>query len=258
MIVEQQHWIATPQGRLYAKTWNLAVCADSPPILMFHDSLGCVALWREFPRLLSINLGRGVIAYDRLGFGRSDPCEEAMSPDFIAAEAENVLPFLFEQLSISNFLACGHSVGGGMAVEAAARFPDRCDAVVTIAAQAFVEEKTLQGIRSAQEAFRSAENVARLGKYHGSKAQWVLKSWIDTWLSPQFASWSLEPALARLCCPVAAIHGENDEYGSTAQPMRIAGEYGTVRILPGIGHTPHRECPELLVRTVTEVIREMA
>ncbi len=202
MIVERQHWIATPQGRLYAKTWNLAVCADSPPILLFHDSLGCVALWREFP---DCSRWAFTAASSLMTAARASvvpilvkkPCRWTSSQQ----KRRSVLPFLFEQLSISKFLACGHSVGGGMAVEAAARFPDRCDAVVTIAAQAFVEEKTLQGIRSAQEAFRSAENVARLGKYHGSKAQWVLRSWIDTRLSPQFASWSLEPALRKTLLP---------------------------------------------------------
>ena len=255
MIDHAEHWIETPPGRLYSKTWIPRNNSGAAPILLFHDSLGCVALWRDFPALLSAALGRTIVAYDRLGFGRSDANRHAPTQDFIAAEAELVVPLLCEQLDISNFVACGHSVGGGMAVETGASFPGRCEAVITIAAQAFVEARTLEGIRTARQEFRSPDNFARLVKYHGDKAQWVLSAWLDTWLSPQFAGWSLDPALGRLQCPGAAIHGDNDEDGSVEHPKRIAGDVGAVRILEGIGHTPHRECPDLLVKTIGDLLR---
>lgn len=134
-----------------------------------------------------------------------------------------------------------------MAVETAARFPERCRALVTIAAQAFVEERTLAGIRDAKRDFQDPANMARLAKYHGDKARWVLDAWTETWLSPGFAGWTLDAALAAVRCPILALHGDQDEYGSRAHPERIAAGRGTARILPDTGHVPHREREALVI-----------
>ena len=249
-IEEREHWIESPGGRVFAKTWTPSEGGSKTPVLLFHDSLGCVALWRDFPMKLAAALDRPVIAYDRLGFGRSDPRTDHVGWDFIAREAETSVPSLCTGLGFSEFIACGHSVGGGMAIETAAQFGHRCAAVVTIAAQAFVEDRTLDGLRLARVEFGMPETMARLARYHGDKAAWVLRAWIDTWLSPDFADWSLDPALRRIRCPLLAIHGADDEYGSTEHPRRIANGRGEMHILPGIGHTPHRECPDLLVETL--------
>ncbi|HBZ05569.1 MAG TPA: alpha/beta hydrolase, partial [Massilia sp.] len=60
------------------------------------------------------------------------------------------LPALQRELDFGRFAAFGHSVGGGMAVHCAARHPEQCLALVTESAQAFVEERTLAGIREAK------------------------------------------------------------------------------------------------------------
>ncbi|MBB5572735.1 MULTISPECIES: alpha/beta fold hydrolase [Rhizobium] len=252
-IVEAEHWIESPAGRLYAKSWAPRDLNSKAPIILFHDSLGCVALWRDFPRLLAHSLGRRVIAYDRLGFGRSDARMDILERDFIALEAERVVPLLCEQLALREFIACGHSVGGGMAVETGARLAG-CNAVITIAAQAFVEDRTLQGIRTAQQEFASVDTIARLAKYHGDKADWVLRAWTETWLAPDFAEWNLDAALERLPCPVIAIHGDRDEYGSLAHPRRIAAGRGSFHILPDTGHSPHRERPAEVIKVIEDFL----
>lgn len=241
--VEREWQIRTREGRLFAKTWTPRIpeAGRLPPILLFHDSLGCVDLWRGFPGRLAWTTNRRVVAYDRLGFGRSDPHPGQLGPDFIAMEARQVVPLLCEEIGITDFVACGHSVGGGMAVETAARFQARCRALVTIAAQAFIEDRTLSGIRTARRDFQDPANLARLAKYHGDKARWVVDAWTETWLSPVFAHWNLDTALAALRCPVLALHGDRDEYGSGEHPGRIAARRGTAHILPDSGHVPHRE-----------------
>ncbi|NTF44452.1 alpha/beta fold hydrolase [Rhizobium rhizogenes] len=249
-INESEHWIESPGGRLFAKSWTPRDPVSDVPLILFHDSLGCVALWRQFPQSLAETLNRRVIAYDRLGFGRSDRRTDVLSNNFVATEAEQYVPLLCEALSIDEFIACGHSVGGGMAVWAGARLLRQCRGVITIAAQAFVEDRTLAGIRAAEKDFESPESISRLAKYHGDKAEWVLHAWIDTWQRPEFADWSLDAALQAIRCPQLAIHGEHDEFGSLAHPRRIAGEHGECRILPGVGHTPHKECPALLVEVI--------
>jgi len=262
-IAEGHRWVATALGRLWTRRWTPAGAAAveaerAAPILLFHDSLGCVELWRSFPAALAAATGRAVVAYDRLGFGRSDPHPGRLELDFVADEALTSVPRLCEALGFERFVACGHSVGGGMATETAARLPERCEALVTIGAQAFVEPLTLDSIRAARPYFAEPANLARLAKYHGEKAAWVVDAWIGTWLRPEFALWSLDPALAAVRCPILAIHGERDEYGSPAQPRRIAGRKGIERVLPGIGHVPHREDEALVVGLIRRFLREPA
>lgn len=237
--------IDTAGGRLYAKQWGSTVGDGTrPPIVLLHDSLGCVELWRDFPQRLALATGHAVIAYDRLGFGRSDAFAGQLGASFIADEARGGFAALIEQLGVDRFIVFGHSVGGGMAVSIAATYPDRCVGLVTESAQAFVEERTREGIRAAQAQFAAPGQMARLERYHGDKAEWVLGAWVNTWLSPAFASWCLDDALLGVRCPVLALHGTEDEYGSTAQPERIvtlAGAPATLKLLPRCGHVPHRE-----------------
>lgn len=255
MCSEETRWIETEAGRLFSAAWTPQDDgADGAPIVLFHDSLGSVALWRSFPARLATVTGRRVIAYDRLGFGRSDPHPGKLEFDFIAREGRAVLPRLAATFGFGDFVACGHSVGGSMAIETSAAFPDTCRATITIAAQAFVEPKTLEGIRVAQREFEDPANMERLAKYHGDKAPWVADAWIGTWLSPAFAGWTLDDALGRVRCPVLAIHGDEDEYGSPAHAHRIAENRGTVHILAGTGHVPHRECEEVLSTVIARFL----
>ncbi len=97
----------------------------------------------------------------------------------------------------------------------------------------------------------------RLARYHGDKARWVLGAWIDTWLAPGFAAWTLDADLARVDCPLLALHGDRDEYGSRCHPERIdaraAGPPEAV-ILEDCGHVPQREQPEAVLRAVARFL----
>ncbi len=257
-IVTTDHGVVHPRGRLFARQWRAdGVDSAGAPVVLLHDSLGCVELWREFPALLAAATRRRVIAYDRLGFGRSDARIGRPSKDFVAEEAVDIFPTLREQLDIGRFAVVGHSVGGGMAVEIAARASADCEALVTMSAQAFVEDRTIAGLRVAQAQFEDPRQVERLAKYHAAKASWALDAWLGQWLDPAYASWSLAATLPRVACPVLAIHGEQDEYGSAAHPRRIVdGVIGPARLemLPGVGHVPYREQPDLVVRLIADFL----
>jgi pimeloyl-ACP methyl ester carboxylesterase len=256
-IEEQERLIRIEEGHLFVKTWTpeAAESRRLAPILLLHDSLGCIALWRTFPRQLALTTGRRVIAYDRLGFGRSDRYPGRLGSEFVRMEARYIIPQLCKQIGVDEFVACGHSVGGGMAIETAAYLQARCQALVTIAAQAFVETKTLEGIRTAQRHFQDPANLEKLKKYHGDKAQWVVDAWIETWLAPEFLHWSLDSTLTEVHCPVLAVHGEWDEYGSVEHPKRIAAKRGTAHILPETGHVPHREREQLLADLIHQFLQ---
>lgn len=255
-IISSDIFVDHPCGRIFTRTWkNSRMHEEKSPIVLFHDSLGCVDLWRDFPALLSAATGRMVIAYDRLGFGRSDPRKDRLSLDFIADEAKSFFPVVSKQLGFQDFIAFGHSVGGGMAVNCAAEHASDCIALITESAQAFASKETLQGILAAKQQFKDESQLERLKKYHGEKAKWVLDAWTETWLDPQFVSWSLKDVLPRVTCPVLAIHGVFDEYGSTQHPEiigQLCGGPSQVQIMENTYHVPHKERPQAVIDLVSE------
>lgn len=167
------HFVNLKLGRVFAREWVPPTNIDKAPILLMHDSLGCVELWRNFPALLSERSGRRVIAYDRLGYGRSDKRLGSLSVDFIKEESEVFLPTILDQLHLKDFVIFGHSVGGPMSAICASKFGAACVGLITESAQSFVEDRTLQGIIEAKKNFQTIEQIERLKKYHGEKAKWV-------------------------------------------------------------------------------------
>lgn len=232
-----------PQGELFIQKWTPPSVLSDVPVVLLHDSLGCVGLWRDFPAILAAHIGREVIAYDRYGFGQSSGQTQPAQCDFIWREADTYFPCVKAALQIKHYVLLGHSVGGAMAIAIGASDSD-CQGVITEAAQAFVEDITIEGIKAAQKAFSVPGQVERLGKWHGDKASWVLSAWIDVWLSDAFADWSLKPCIADVTCPVLAIHGDKDEYGSKAFPEFISGHSSgpsQMVMLSDCGHVPHKE-----------------
>lgn len=256
-ILHHDHWIEHGQGRLFARSWTPPTVSADVPIVLFHDSLGCVELWRDFPLQLSAVTGRKVIAYDRLGFGRSDERVGQPALDFIADEVASYFPAVRARLGITRFIALGHSVGGCMAINVAAELAGDCVALITESAQCFPEELTLRNIAAAREQFKDPGQVQRLQKYHGDKARWVLDAWTESWLHPDFAAWSLETVLPRISCPVLAIHGTQDEYGTTLHPQmigRLCSGPTRVELIPDTFHVPHRERPEDIVQLIADFV----
>lgn len=253
-------WAEGRDGRLFVRIWQPKIAPNQVPIVLFHDSLGCVDLWRGFPAALCAATQRRVIAYDRLGFGRSDAYTSALSFCFIDDEPHAGFATLCDALHINEFIALGHSVGGCMAVHCAAAYGGRCLGLITLAAQAFNDDRVRAGIRDAQQTFEAPEQFEKLTKYHGGKARWVLNAWVDTWLDPAFTQWSLAPALAKVSCPALILHGEHDEYGSLRQPERIAqwlNGPAHCEILAKVHHVPHREDEAQVVHLVQQFITEL-
>ncbi|MBO9355799.1 alpha/beta fold hydrolase [Bordetella petrii] len=259
-VTTQDISVDTAEGRLFARRWTPdTLDTRQAPMVLFHDSLGCVELWRDFPRQLAAATGRAVIAYDRLGFGRSDPYPGELQAGFIEQEARQGFRRVHAALGLDQFVALGHSVGGGMALVCAVVHEASCRALITESAQMYTEEFTLQGIRQAREAFAQPGQLDRLKKYHGDKAAWVLSAWIDTWLSPRFADWHLDDYLRAVRCPVLSLHGGEDEYGSLEHPRRLATLAGARSVIfEACGHVPHREQPERVIAEITQWLRQPA
>jgi pimeloyl-ACP methyl ester carboxylesterase len=243
IVTSKEMFIDVKGGSIYIKKWIPENLKCTSPIVLMHDSLGCVDLWRDFPEELARSLSCVVIAYDRLGFGRSSVNENTPGINFVWDEADFYFSHIKSAVQFSTYYLFGHSVGGGMSIGIAAT-DNECIGVITESAQAFVEEITIKGIKEAQTLFQSPEQIERLKKWHGNKANWVLSAWIDVWLSADFLSWSLEPRIGKVTCPVLALHGDRDEYGSTAFPEYIVGNTAgesSMIIIENCGHVPHKE-----------------
>ena len=253
-------WVHGPAGRVCVRRWfpgATVPAAQRAPIVLLHESLGCIEQWRDFPAELCQATGRMVVAYDRPGFGRSERLSAPPAASFIEDEANDAFAAVREQLGLERFVVLGHSVGAGMAVHCAARFADACQALITLSAVTFVEPRTLDGIRQARAWFADPVQRERLRRFHGERSDWVLGAWIDTWLDPGFAGWSLEPALPAVRCPTLVVHGSDDEFGSERHPQLIGRHAGgpvEQALLPGVGHVPHREQPQQVLARIAQFL----
>src|SRR6266702_1080746 len=113
-VTASDHLVTTDNGTLFARRWTSSASTreSDATILLLHDSLGCVDLWRGFPEQLAVATRRSVLAYDRLGFGRSDPYPGTLPLTFIRDEALLVVPQLCASLGLGAIVPFGHSVGG--------------------------------------------------------------------------------------------------------------------------------------------------
>ena len=231
---------------------------DRPLIVFLHEGLGSVSMWRDFPDALCEAIGARGLAYSRPGYGRSTPRErgERWGVDFMHRQAHEVLPALLHALHITEkSWLLGHSDGGSIALLHAARFPDRVAGLVVLAPHLFVEEFGLASIRRAREAYLSTDLKQKLARHHADpdSAFW---GWNDIWLDPAFKAWNIETELATITCPILAIQGEDDEYGTLAQIERIAHALAQTRllVLPRCGHSPHRDQPEAVIAAAQQQI----
>lgn len=232
----------------------------SPVLVFLHEGLGCSELWRRFPDEVCAAANLPGLVYDRWGYGRSAARPLPWPASYLDEEAAVRLPALLGILGVKDVCLIGHSDGGTIALRfAAAPSADvRVRAVVTEAAHVFVEEFGLSGIREAVERYRTTDLGERLARYHGDKAETVFRGWSETWLSPAFRGFHILDALSRIDCPVLAIQGRDDEYGTRAQLDHIEQKVRLASLLwiAGCGHTPHREAPLVTLAAVSGFVRQ--
>lgn len=233
---------------------------NKPTIVFLHDSLGSVQLWRDFPEKLSEATQCNVLVYDRLGYGKSFPMiTHKRENNYMELEAD-VLNDLLSELNINNAILFGHSDGGTIALIAASKYPENVKAVICEAGHIFVEDITVKGVEEALNAYKTTNLPQRLEKYHGDKVEMIVKAWTEIWLSDKFRSWNIEYLLKYIKSPLLFIQGETDEYGTLDQVEKTVSQVkGTAEkfIIPNIGHTPHKESPEIVLNKSIEFINSV-
>ena len=245
-------------GKRLETLWLAPQTVAAPSIVMLHEGLGSIALWKDFPHALAERTGCGVLVYSRYGHGNSDRQVERRSIGFMHHEGEVVLPELLDKLGIARPILLGHSDGGSIALIFAGRYPERTRALILEAPHVFVEEFGLASIRAAKVAFESTSLRARLGCYHAHVDE-TFWAWNDIWLDPQFPAWNIESYLATIECPVLCIQGEDDEYGTRAQVDTIVARVpgAELLMLAQCGHSPHRDQREATLARMAEFVAKI-
>lgn len=222
-------------------------------LVLLHEGLGSVGLWRGFPELLAAATGLRTVAFSRYGHGQSDPPPAPRTPTFMHEEALVVLPEVLDELGIDAPVLVGHSDGGSIALLYAEAFPEGASALILEAPHVFVEDMTVAAIAAAKETFATTDLGARLGRYHAD-AERTFRGWNDIWLDPRFRTWNIVSSLWGIPVPVLVIQGDDDEYGTSAQVEAIAAAIPGAETfaLARSGHSPHRtQTAAVLARTAT-------
>jgi pimeloyl-ACP methyl ester carboxylesterase len=233
---------------------------ETPTLVFLHEGLGSVAMWRDFPAKVAEATGLGALVYSRYGYGKSDVLREKRKVDYMHDESFVTLPEVLTGLGVRAPILIGHSDGGSIAILYGGSVAQRRRgafgkdgpaplALITMAAHVFVEQLSVDSIAAAKVAYETTDLPKRLGRYHDDvdKTFW---GWNDIWLLPAFFHWNIEEYLPTIACPVLAMQGEDDEYGTVRQVEAIRDRSGgpvTVCMLPRCKHSPHRDQPAMTI-----------
>ncbi len=254
------------RGRLEAGgKWLEYACWGPPPgaaptLVLLHEGLGCVALWRDVPARLAAATGCGVVAYSRAGYGQSDRAELPRPLDYMTREAVTVLPQVLEALAITRFGLVGHSDGATIAAEYAGRAgDDRLRGLVLIAPHFFTESMGLAEIAAARQAYGTGNIRQRMAKYHADPDN-AFRGWNDAWLADGFKAWNVAGVIDHWRVPCLAIQGSADQYGTLAQIDEIETRSPApveTMIVEDAAHAPHLDKPEAVLAAIAGFVARL-
>ena len=234
------------------------------PIVFLHEGLGSVAMWRSrqgfWPERVCQASARAGVVYSRRGYGQSDSVPDVrgrnrLPPDYMHQEAWEVLPELLKVLEIEQPVLLGHSDGGTIALLHAARQP--LSACIVMAPHVMVEEVSLRAIEAARDAYVQGPMRESLSKYHNDvdTAFW---QWNDVWLSQGFRSFDIRNVCRDIRCPVLALQGVDDAYGTLRQIEDIRSDHGSItrHVLPECAHSPHKDQAQATLSLVVDFLAD--
>jgi pimeloyl-ACP methyl ester carboxylesterase len=243
-------------GHTLAYEWIEVGGEDRPVLVFLHEGLGSIRQWRDFPERVANATGCNALVFDRYGYGQSDVLvEPRRSIRFMHEEALEALPQVLAALGIRAPILVGHSDGASIAlIHAGAGHAVR--GLALMAPHVFVEPICTQSIVEARRQFETTDLPQRLGRYHRDPRK-TFYLWADVWLDPDFPGWNIEEYLPGVACPVLAIQGHDDQYGSMAQLDAIARQVrGPCELLKLVacGHSPFRDQPSASQAAIVDFV----
>jgi pimeloyl-ACP methyl ester carboxylesterase len=229
--------------------------AARPTLVFLHEGLGSVSLWKDFPAQVADATRCAAVVYSRHGHGESERLGASFGVDYMHREALEILPELLSRLEIERPILVGHSDGASIAlIYAGAR--DMLTGLVALGPHVFVEDLSVSSIAEAKVSFETTELPEKLARHHAD-ARFVFYRWNDIWLHPDFRRWNIEAFLPAIRCPVLALQGAEDEYGTMAQVAAIAKGVGgrcDVVKLADCRHSPHRDQSEQTLQAISRFV----
>ena len=235
---------------------RIAGANDRPAIVILHEGLGSLAMWRDFPQRVAAATGAETVTYSRRGYGQSDPLPGPRKVDYMHPEAQDVLPKLLRALDIRRPLLVGHSDGASIAIIHAGSGHEVAG-LVLMAPHVFVEDLTVDSIAAIKEVWKTSAMGQRLGRYHRD-AEHTFWGWNDIWLLPAFKQWNIETFVPKIAAPMLLIQGRDDEYGTPAQCEAIKARATApcqVLMLEHCKHSPHRDQTEATLVAIARFYR---
>ncbi len=234
--------------------------SDTLTLVLLHEGLGCLTMWKDFPRQVARLTGCRVLTYSRAGYGGSDPCPLPRPLTFMHDEGLIVLPKILDAAEIQRDVLVGHSDGASIALINAGGITDkRIRGLVLMAPHVFVEELTLASIREARVAYKDMALREQLARYHGNNVDCAFLGWNQAWLNEDFLVWNLEEYLPKIEMPVLLIQGEDDNYGTIKQLEKIMEKLPgkvALTLLPDCGHSPFRDQPTKTLQAISEFLNQ--
>jgi pimeloyl-ACP methyl ester carboxylesterase len=233
---------------------------NRPTLVFLHEGLGSLAMWRDFPAKVAAATGCRTLVYSRYGYGQSDVLETPFGVRYMHDEALLALPRLLDKLDIKRPILIGHSDGGSIALIHAGGARREVAGLILLAPHVFVEDLSIASIAQAKVTFETTDLAQKLGKYHRDPAK-TFWGWNDIWLHPDFRAWNIEEYLPKVACPVLALQGEDDEYGTPAQVEAIRKQAkGEVEVLmlADCRHSPHKDQPQATLEAMAGFIERIS
>lgn len=242
--------------------WIAREKTASPLIVFLHEGLGSASMWKHWPDQACSAIGCRGLVFSRYGYGSSTPRprDEHWPASFLHMQAREALPAFLVAMGLQDEkpILFGHSDGGSIALLYASMFPNAVTAIVVAAPHVFMEDVTAAGIEKARRAYLETDLPKKLRRYHQEpdSAFW---GWNDMWLAPDFRNWSIEDDLKHILCPVLAIQGENDAYGTLEQLHRIQRQTPrtSVCVIPDCGHSSFLDQPGKVIDAMKEFIQTL-
>ena len=258
-MTNKNTFITVNGHKLNYKIINSEYNTPNKPFLIFlHDGLGSIQQWGDFPKLLSEATGLPALLYDRYGYGNSEKLTKPHELNYFEQEAVTVLPEVLKKLNIKNkLILIGHSDGGTIALLYASKFPYNVNGLITEAAHVFTEDLTLGGIRNSVNMFEKGDFKKFLSDYHGENTESMFYGWANLWLDKDFSNWNIIESIKNIKCPVYAIQGDNDNYGTLAHVNLIEKEVGGPSeslIIKNCGHIPHHQARDFVLEKMKTFI----
>jgi pimeloyl-ACP methyl ester carboxylesterase len=234
---------------------------ETPTLVLLHEGLGCVAMWKDFPQQLVAATGCGALVYSRAGYGKSDGLELPRGVRFMHDEALVALPQILTEMQIRDAVLLGHSDGGSIAlIHAGGTRDTRVRGLILEAPHVFVEKTGIDSIKAIAQEYLTGDLRRRLERYQGKNVDLAFWGWNNIWLDPAFQSWNIEEYLPQIRVPVLLIQGADDQYGTRRQIAAIEGGCNgpvSTAMFENCGHSPHFDQPARTIEEIVAFIRQV-